>query len=328
MKVPAVQVSAVGCVEIVEREIPAPEGAEVLIRVTQAAICTSDVDRYRGHDPHLPNPTGHEIAGEVIDVGARVTRFHTGDLVTAWTPAGGAMAELYLAEARHCCPVSPDVSFPAAAEPLGCVVNTVRYAQPQVGDVVSIAGGTGFMGLMLVQMSRLAGAKRIIVSGRRQHGLRRALELGATDVVNTDADDLEAVVDEITGGHGVDVSYELTGTAAGVNLAARVAHPGSRGRPDTPSDGGGALVIAGFHQGGQRDIDLGHWNEAGLRTINAHFPTDWQCVQGMGRAVQLLETGTIDPGPYITFPLQHVTHAFETAARRDPGFYKAVITFE
>ena len=319
-KTRAVAVIGEGHVAIVERHITSLDDTQVLIRVTQAGICGSDVDKYLGLDPNLPNPTGHEIAGEVIQTGSRVTNVQTGDHVVAWTPTGGGMAELYAAEARYCIPVDPGIAFPAAAEPLACVVNTIDAAQPRVGDVVAIVGGTGFMGLMLVQLSRLAGARKIIVAGRRQNGLDRAAEHGATHVVNTATTDLETVIDEITAGYGVDVAYELTGRTDGLTLAGQIAH---RGNTDT---NGGTVVIAGYHQGEPRPTEWGLWNGAGLNVVNAHFRPDWQCMAGMHRAVTLLQHHMIDPGPFTTFTLDQVQDAFQAAARRDPSFHKAVVT--
>ena len=265
------------------------------------------------------------MAARVVEVGRRFReRFRPGDLVAPWTEAGGALAEYFVAEARYCTPVPADLPCPEVAEPLGCILNAVTASGQQVGDTVVVVGATGFMGLQLVAISSLAGAGRIIATGRTHEGLERAVRFGATHTVNTTRDDLEQVVHELTGGRGADVSYESVGREWGLRMAGRTAHAGN------VNSKGGHVVVVGYHQGDPRPTEWGDWNGKGLDTVNAHFRPWWECVEGMRRAVGIMASGQFDPSPLVThtFPFDRTPQAFEMAGDRPRDFLHAVITFD
>lgn len=319
MKVLAAQLVAPGRMELIERELPDRLGDEsVRVRMQQVAFCGSDADRARRQDPKMPtNPTGHESVGIVEAVGRDVKkRFQIGQRVVAWTPDGYQMAAYYDAKARYCVPISAEVEFAAAAEPLGCVWNST-YGILNVGDDVAIIGASGFMGNMLVQVCRLGGARRIIATSRSEKGRGRALSAGATHAVHPD--ELESAVRELTRGVGVDVAYELTSKDVGITLAGRVAHAGTN---DTDP---GIVAIVGYHQHREPPTEWGAWNGKGLRVFNCHFRPEWECIRGIRRAVRLLETGAVNPGPHIDFPLEQADTALRHAVE-NPG-EKAVIVF-
>ncbi|HSV07476.1 MAG TPA: alcohol dehydrogenase catalytic domain-containing protein [Candidatus Binatus sp.] len=200
-----------GNVVLDDVERPTPEMGEVVVRVRNCGICGSDLHWY--HDQMMiPSVCpGHEIAGEVADVGAGVTSLRAGDAVALEGIAScgrcrycatgeyqrcprvrvvgitipGGFAEYVKMPARHCFRVPAGVDFATAAlsEPLGVAVHGVRLAGLEIGQRVAILGA-GTIGLMAVVAARAGGAGEVIVVARRPQQKAAALALGADRVVD------------------------------------------------------------------------------------------------------------------------------------------------
>ena len=200
-----------GNVVLDDVERPTPEVGEVVVRVRDCGICGSDLHWY--HDQMMiPSVCpGHEIAGEVADVGAGVTSLRAGDAVALEGIAScgrcrycatgeyqrcprvrvvgitipGGFAEYVKMPARHCFRVPAGVDFATAAlsEPLGVAVHGVRLAGLEIGQRVAILGA-GTIGLMAVVAARAGGAGEVIVVARRPQQKAAALALGADRVVD------------------------------------------------------------------------------------------------------------------------------------------------
>jgi threonine dehydrogenase-like Zn-dependent dehydrogenase len=301
-------------IELVERELPPMSATQVRIRVLQCGICTSDLDLWVGSDiGKLPLAIGHEAAGVIEEIGSGVTTLHVGDHVAAWIDGGG-FAEQAVVDERFCVPVGPGLAYPAVAEPLACVVNAVELAAPALADDVVIVGA-GYMGNLVQLVTALKGPRSVVVADIRPDALARASELGAARVVDTRAESLAAVVNEITGGRGADVTYEVTGSNPGLDLAGEVTRMS------------GKLCIVGYHQGGPRTVPLGRWNWMAFDIVNAHFRDLDTIMRGMRAGMRLVDAGVLDPSPLVTesYPLADIGRAFETAAAKPDGFVKAVV---
>jgi L-iditol 2-dehydrogenase len=301
-------------IELVNRELPSPAPHQVRLRVLQCGVCASELDLWTGKAPDkLPAPIGHEVAGVVDEVGADVATVKVGDHVAAWVEGGG-FAEQALVEERFCIPVAAGVAYPAVAEPLACVVNAVELAAPALADDVVIVGA-GYMGNLLQLVAALKGPRTITVADIRSHALARASELGATRVVDTGGESLAAAVAEITDGRGADVTYEVTGTGQGLELAGEVTRMS------------GKLCIVGYHQGGTRTIPLASWNWMAFQLINAHFRDIDTIMRGMRAGMRLVNAGVLDASSLVTasYGLAQIEQAFETAAAKPDGFVKAVV---
>ncbi|HVO43716.1 MAG TPA: zinc-binding dehydrogenase, partial [Aggregatilineales bacterium] len=127
-------------------------------------------------------------------------------------PDHGAMREQMVYPASHCVPLPDGISHEAAAllEPLGVALHAIRLARIEVGDDVLVTG-CGGIGLLIIRLAQLAGAKRIFASDHYAWRLRLAQEYGATDTLQVGAGERGAVVDlvkQITHGRGVDVAIE------------------------------------------------------------------------------------------------------------------------
>jgi len=236
-------------VEEVERPRPGP--GEVVVRVRHCGICGSDLHWYHGQ---MIVPTvcpGHEIAGEVADVGAGVTALRAGDSVALegivscgtcrYCAAGayhhcptigivgmtvpGGFADYVKMPARHCFPVPAGVDFATAAlsEPLGVAVHGVRVAGLAIGERVLVLGA-GTIGLMAVVAARAGGAGEIVVTARRPQQRAAALALGADRVIDdADGPALQALAQESP----IDLVLETVGGEADtLDTAVMACRPG------------------------------------------------------------------------------------------------------
>lgn len=223
-------------------EAPVPGPGQVLIDVAAAGVCGTELHFLDGllTPARTPITLGHEVAGTVSAVGDGVSEPAVGDRVAVHyfhscgacarcedgddhlcdAPLGflafasdGGFAEQVVVPARSAVRV-PDGLDLVDAAPLCCAgttaVHAARVSATGPGDV-AVVYGTGGVGLALVQVLQLAGA-RVLAVGRSEERLRLARELGAETVDATG--DVAARVHELTGGRGADVVFELVGTAA------------------------------------------------------------------------------------------------------------------
>jgi D-arabinose 1-dehydrogenase-like Zn-dependent alcohol dehydrogenase len=226
------------------RDVPEPSAPAggVVVRVVATGMCRSDWHAWAGHDevsyPHVP---GHELAGEVVDVGTGVTRWKVGDGVTvpfvcgcgrcAWCLTGnaqvcphqeqpgfthwGSFAEYVALHAAdtNLVAVPEHMSFATAAS-LGCRFATayralVGRAQVTGGEWVTVIGAGG-VGLSAVMIGRALGA-HVVAVDRNREALDVASELGAEHTIVADGTDVASAVADLLGG-GSDVAIDAVGS--------------------------------------------------------------------------------------------------------------------
>ncbi len=182
---------------------------EVLVKVRACGICGSDLHMYRlGMFEVLGRPIddkrrimGHELSGEIVEVGVGVTNFRVGDRITG--VGQGGFAEFVPVPVTDRSPhILPDhVSFDdgATLEPLATSLHGVGLAQPTAGETVVVLG-VGIIGLGSIQAIRAMVDCRIIAVDASDRRLEMAKTFGADATVNlTQTDPVEAVI-ELTGG--------------------------------------------------------------------------------------------------------------------------------
>ena len=204
-----------GVVKVEEKADPVIKGDEVLIRVMAAGICGTDIHIYDGakgaSDCFPPVVLGHEFAGVVEAVGDDAGRVKAGDHVTvdpsimcgkcyacqvgkphfceSYSATGvtydGGFAQLCKVKEEQVYVLKSEVSFEEAAmcEPLGCCLHGIDRAGIRTGDTVLIIGG-GTIGLIMLQLAKLAGAATVIVSELVASKREMAKKLGADYTVN------------------------------------------------------------------------------------------------------------------------------------------------
>ena len=224
------------------QHLPIPSGGDedVLVRVRAAGICHSDAHYRAGRSPmgKLPITLGHEVAGEVEWVGAKVTTIKAGDRVclhyniscgdchycrkgneqfcTSVKMIGhhidGGYAEYIAMPARNAVPLPEEISFEEGAT-LMCAsataLHALRKSRLKEGEMVAVFG-VGGLGLSAIQLAKALGAVEVYAVDIKRDKLELASEYGAIPV---DASRMDAV-DEIlrlTQGRGVDVALEMIG---------------------------------------------------------------------------------------------------------------------
>jgi 2-desacetyl-2-hydroxyethyl bacteriochlorophyllide A dehydrogenase len=298
--------------KVVVTEVPVPEPGrdEVLVKLSGAGICASELPVWEGREwfqyPRTAGEPGHEGWGRIEALGEGVENLSVGQRVALISQR--AHAELDVARAEHVVVlpfgVSDDSAFPG--EPLACAVNALRRAAVQPDERVAVVG-CGFLGLLLIQLCSELTDDLLAVS-RRQSSLRAALDAGATRALRLDD---SAALERC---EPFDVVFEVTGFQLPLDLAARLTRV--RGR----------LIIAGYHQDGLRTVDMQLWNWRGLDVINAHEREPAVYADGLRGAVDAVLAGRLDPGPLLThrFPLSELGEAYRISAERPDGFIKAI----
>ena len=226
------------------REVPRPSAPArgVVVRVVATGMCRSDWHAWAGHEeisfPHVP---GHELAGEVVEVGAGVTRWTVGDRVTVpfvcgcgrcrWCLSGnaqvcpdqeqpgfthwGSFAEYVALHAADTNLVAvPDQVHLATAAALGCRFATayralVGRARVAEGEWLTVIGAGG-VGLSAVMIARALGA-HVVAVDRNREALAVATELGAEHVLVADGTDIPSAVRDLLEG-GSDVAIDAVGS--------------------------------------------------------------------------------------------------------------------
>ncbi|WP_167392073.1 zinc-dependent alcohol dehydrogenase family protein [Mesorhizobium sophorae] len=254
----AVRLEAVGSIALREVDKPDIGPDELLVRVEACGVCGTDRHLFHGEFPCTPPVTpGHEFSGIVEAIGKSVSGFTVGDRVTgdpnvacgrcAHCHAGrvnlcsnlraigihrdGGFAE-YLAlpqKQAFILPASLKPTHGAFCEPLGCCLHGVDLAEIRPGSSVAVLGG-GVIGLLTVQLARLAGATTIILSTRQASRRALAEDLGATATVDPTAADVINAVAGPTGlaPGGVDVVFECAGVRETVEQSMRLARAGGK----------------------------------------------------------------------------------------------------
>lgn len=236
MKAARLEATATMALRTVEKPVAGP--GEILVKVLAAGICGSDRHMFKGEYPTaIPVTLGHEFSGLVEAVGAGVSRFSGGELVTidpniacgtcsacrnarpnlcerltaiGVTRDGGFAEYAAVPEAQaFLLPPGLDPVHGAFSEPLACCLHAIDKAKIRTGDSVAILGG-GVIGLLMVQLAKLEGAGRIILITRQASRRETALALGATHALDPSATDTVAEVKALTAG-GVDVAIECAG---------------------------------------------------------------------------------------------------------------------
>ena len=195
---------------------PQPSDEELLIRVHATALNRADIMQRMGNYPSQHGASeilGLELAGEVIDVGARVQGLSIGDRVYGLS-GGGGYAELATLHQSLAMRIPDEFTYHEAASipevffTANTAVRTLGETQPGERLLVH-AGGSG-VGIAAIQIGRLIGAEVWITAGS-QEKCDRARELGADLTINYHEENFADVIAERTGGAGVNVILDVIG---------------------------------------------------------------------------------------------------------------------
>jgi L-iditol 2-dehydrogenase len=328
--------------------VPPPGPGEVLLKVETASICGTDVKvlhRTLMGQPAGPFVMGHEYAGRVAALGPGVDEFRVGDRVAVEVHKGCDRCENCIKGWYTSCLNYGDLSKGHRAKGLTCDGGFAEYAVNHINTLyrlpdnltfeqacmVTTAGsplwaidlmggyitgetvlvqGPGPIGLMAVQLCKALGAERVILSGTRDERLALGRTLGADFTVNVRRENLNARMQEITGGKGADSVLECAGGPTSMQEAL-----------ENVKRGGRIGVVAWYTGPVQLDLNLAV--RSNVRIYAARGEGGMNC----GRSLALMSTGKLLADPIIThhFELGQIQQAFETYMNRLGNALKVAI---
>jgi len=322
---------------IEEREVPAVGPHEIKVRIRAGGICGSDLHYYlrggfgtvRLQEPFIP---GHEVAGEVMEVGAAVTRIRAGDhvAINPSRPCGhchfclsglpthcpdmyyhgsamrmphaqGLFREVLVCGEAQAVLLPPALALETAAfaEPLAVCLHAVHRAGSLLGKRVLVSG-SGPIGALVILVARRAGAREIVATDIVDAPLVVARHIGADAAFNVASE--PRALDRFKTDKGYfDAVFEASGSGAALASALEVTRPG------------GVIAQLGLG-GGEMTVPMNLLVTKEIR-LQGTFRFDQEFVW----AVDYLAAGTIDVSPLLTevVPLAEAVRAFDLAADRN-----------
>ncbi len=269
--------NGIGKMGYVEREIPRPADNEVLVKLEYVGICGSDMHYYEtgrigDYIVEPPFVLGHEPGGVVVEVGKDVKHLKVGDRVAlepgktcghcefcregkynlcpdviffATPPVDGVFQEYVAHEADLCFKLPENVSTMEGAliEPLAVGFHAANQGGAHAGQT-AVVFGSGCIGLVSMMALKAEGVSKVYVVDIMQKRLDKALELGATGVINSAETDVLKEIDRLTEGRGVDLVIETAGVEATTRQAIHIARKGAN------------IVLVGYSKSGEMTLPL------------------------------------------------------------------------
>ena len=340
MQHPMAVVTSPGKLEFIQRTLPSLGPTDVLLRVKACSICGGDIHLYKGKHPlaSLPMAIGHEISGEVMEIGGGASKISVGDRVAVepvvtcgdcyfclrgeyhlcqniryqYSAGQGGFTPYFVVPERwvHRLPDSISYEEGSLLEPLAVAVHAARKADLGLGRSAAIFGAGG-IGLFLLQAVKAAGCGKVVISDLLEHRLKTALSLGAGLAVNAGQEDPVERIFKETGGLGVDRSFEAVGLEKTFQQSAQVLKKG------------GICVLIGLFED----------------PLNVHFPVNlfvqreiqirgcrgycWDFQAGL----ELIRAGQVQLKPLIShqLPLSDLPKAFDILLDPQSKAIKVVI---
>ena len=231
---------------------------EVKIRVMITGICGSEIHAYHGTHPFRIPPviSGHELAGEVVEVGSEVKSVSPGDRVTVEPHYGcgtcspckmgnynicdqkkvlgtqewiGSFGEFIVVPEETILKLSDDISYEQGAliEPIAVGVHAVRKAKINAGENIAILGA-GPIGLGIVLAAKKSNVSKIFITDAVNYNLDIAKKLGATASINIAVENATEKILNETNGDGVDTVFIAVGLQSVMDEAFRIVKRGGK----------------------------------------------------------------------------------------------------
>lgn len=269
--------NSIGKMGYVEREVPQPADNEVLVKLEYVGICGSDMHYYEtgrigDYVVKPPFVLGHEPGGVVVEVGKNVKHLKIGDRVAlepgktcghceyckegkynlcpdvvffATPPVDGVFQEYVAHEAALCfkLPDNVDTMEGALIEPLAVGFHAANQGGAHAGQT-AVVFGAGCIGLVSMMALKAEGVSKVYVVDIMQKRLDKALELGATGVINSMDKNVQDEISRLTEGKGVDLVIETAGMEITTRQAIHIAKKGS------------TIVLVGYSKTGEMTLPL------------------------------------------------------------------------
>lgn len=326
-------------------DMPEPQiekANEVKIRVRKCGICGSEVHAYKGVHPFRIPPlvSGHEVAGDVVEVGADVTDFKVGDRVVVEPHYGcgecwyckhglynvctskkvlgaggwsGGLGEYIVTPEQTVIHLADNLSYEEGAliEPVANGMYAVRNTEITPETTIAIIG-CGPIGMGDYLCAKLYGPKLIVMIDVADFNLSKAREMGCKHTINSRNEDLKAKIMELTDGLGVDVTFLAYGDAPTLQQAAEITRRGGTLVQH-------ALMLDGI--GFPYQVHQQH--ELDFKAYNMYQRKDFELI------CQALEEGRMDLSHFVTqrYPIEQFKEAMEMADKRPEPVLKVMMEF-
>lgn len=330
--------------EIIFREIDIPEVGddEVLIKIKKIGICGSDIHVYHGTHPFTSYPVtqGHEVSGEVVEVGKNVSKVKAGDRVTIEPQVRcgkcypcrhgkynlceelkvmgfqttGTASEYFKAPELNVTKLPDDMDYSKGAmiEPLAVAVHAISRSGDIRGKRVSVIGA-GPIGNLVAQSAKAMGAERVMLSDVSDYRLSLGKKVGIDAVYNTRESDYNADLIDCFGPDKADIIYDCAGNDITMNSAIRSARKGS------------TIILVAVYAG-MANVDLAVLNdhELDLNTTMMYRHEDYE------KAIELINEKKIDLESLMsnTFPFKEYQKAYEYIDQNREKAMKVLIDLE
>ena len=333
----------IGKIGFTEREIPVPKDDEVLVKLEYVGICGSDLHYYESgaigdYVVKPPFVLGHEPGGVVVEVGKNVTHLKVGDRVAlepgktcghcefckegkynlcpdviffATPPVDGVFQEYVAHEADLCFKLPDNVSTLEGAliEPLAVGFHAAIQGDAHLGQK-AVVMGSGCIGLVSMMALKARWVSEVYVVDIMDKRLDKALELGATAVINGAKEDVIARVQELTGGRGADLVIETAGTEITTRQAIQIARKGSN------------IVLVGYSKSGEMTLPMSLALDKELT-----FKTVFRYRNIYPLAIDAVAKGKVNLKGIVTdiFTLDQAQEAMDHSVHNKADIVKAVI---
>ena len=328
-----------------ERSIPRAGAGEMIVRVRAAAICGTDIRMWsNGISGNRPLVLGHEVAGDISELGEGVTGYSVGDKVAVAPNYGCGICDECVSGRTHLCPdyralginidgafaeyvripapavrqgnvckLGPAITYAqaAAVEPLSCAFNSHQAYGVHPGDSVLIIGA-GPIGCMHAMLAQMVGASQVILNDLSVERLANCSRI-LGGVTTYAGDDLKGFVMEKTNGRGVDVC--VTACPSPAAQAASLELMAVFGR---------VCFFGGLPKGRDKielNTNLIHYRQLIVTGTSRSSLSQYR------KCLQLVESGVLPMDKLITdhFTLDQIEEAFQFCAKA--GGLKSVIDF-
>jgi threonine dehydrogenase-like Zn-dependent dehydrogenase len=340
MKKRVAQIIAPKQFEVIEEEIQPIKSNELLAKVISIGLCHSDVPAYLGKSTiavndkgeyikgeiKYPVRVGHEPIGIVEEVGEDLKggAFKEGDYIT------GPISPSYASYVTVNPLTTRVVTVPkdmrkidyCLGEPLMCISNIVRAAAPVFGDNVAVIG-CGMMGLTTMSGLAKSAAFELIGIDLVNSRLELAKKYGATQTVNPKEVDAVAAIKEMTGGKGVDIAVEISGSMAGFSLACKIVKGGT-----VNSFGARAKILIPSLYGLPQMMDAGYdlmYKSPIIHSTHPMYSKDY--MDDLRKGIEGYKRNIFPLDSMITheFKLEDINEAFEMLEHPTPDYFKGVV---
>jgi threonine dehydrogenase-like Zn-dependent dehydrogenase len=315
---------------------------ELKIKVKVTGICGSEIHAYHGtHEYRIPPVvSGHEFAGEVVEIGSNVTKYGIGDRVTVEPQYGcgecsycrnghynvcknkvvlgsnkwsGSFGEYVIAPEEAVIPLPDNLTYEQGAliEPLAVGLHIVRKSKLEIGQTAAIIGA-GTIGLSTLICAKMAGAQNIIISDIVEYNLQVAKQLGATHCINSTREETVEKFNYYSANTGIDVVFVAVNAISAFQTALDIVSPrGTVGILAPPRNAQGCDMVSISKK------------ELCIVSTCMYVRREFEMIRDK------IADGTIDVTPLISkiMPIEDAAQAMEIADKKRENIIKILMRF-